>query len=177
MSDLIDSYSSAASKDTTKSHILLDSPQVGALKLSNVGNLSLSGGTMITNDVANKYIKQWTTFKSELSSFLEKSRIPAKYNDPKSSIHSLREKLLEYELMEFESFTDPGFIKDLIEKLQIKNSRFRIFKGIKSLQDIVNDIYGGDLETAMKEDGVVQYLIAKRKSYISCVVIMVTLKK
>lgn len=79
-----------------------------------------------------------------------KSRIPAKYSDPKSTIHSLREKLLEYELIEFETFSDRTYINAFIAKLKPKESRFRIFKGIKSLQDIADALYGGDLDKAKK---------------------------
>ncbi|MBK6861713.1 MAG: hypothetical protein IPG95_15715 [Saprospiraceae bacterium] len=177
MSEFVELYSNEVANNPNEKHIFLDPTITGPKHFPNPGNSSPSNGKPIDNATALKYIRQWKAFTTDLSMFLEKSRIPAKYSDPKSTIHSLREKLLEYELIEFETFSDRTYINAFIAKLKPKESRFRIFKGIKSLQDIADALYGGDLDKAKKEDGVVQYLVQNRKSYISCVIIMVTLNK
>lgn len=175
MSEFVEVYSNEVGNNPNKNHIVLV-PTIPPKTTLN-GNSKTSNGVPINNETALKYIRQWKEFTSNFSLFLQKSRIPAKYNDPRSSIHSLREELLEYELIEFETFSNQEYLNDLIKKLSKKGSRLRIFKGIKSLQDIADALYDGDLDKAKKEDGVVQYLVENRKKYISCVIIMVTLNK
>ena len=132
-----------------------------------------TSGSFITYKTAGKYIKQWTTFKNELDSFLKLSRVPANYNDFKSPIHALRENLLKYELIDLETFRDNNFIEKLSALLNIPLCNLRIFMGIKTIQDIADEFYKGNLVDASKDD-VVMYLNQNYKSMISCVVIMIT---
>ncbi|MBK8451526.1 MAG: hypothetical protein IPL42_16510 [Saprospiraceae bacterium] len=56
-----------------------------------------------TKDAA-KYLKQWNVFKADFTKFLQLSKDPINYLNPENEIYSLREKLLRYELIDFETF-------------------------------------------------------------------------
>lgn len=146
---------------------------VSANNIKKSNNKQLPGGIFIDYKTAGKYIKQWTVFKNELDSFLKLSRVPANYNDFKSPIHSLRENLLKYELIDLETFKENDMLEKLSALLTIPARNLRIFMGIKTIQDIAVEFYKGNLVDASKDD-VVMYLNQNCKTMISCVVIMVT---
>ena len=148
---------------------------VSLSKVGLVGNdpKKLQSGMFISYQTASKYITQWSTFKNELESFLHLSRIPANYNDNKSPIHTLRENLLKYELIDLETFRDNDFLNKLTGLLNIEKRNLRVFMGIKTIEDIAKEFYDGDLIKAAKDD-VVMYLNQNCKTKISCVVLMVT---
>lgn len=119
------------------------------------------GGEFISQDDATSYMSQWKEFRNDFNEFIEMSKVPSRYTDWQNDIHQIRDRLSEYELIDYESF-EPSFVKKFINLLdKKKNQKIRICNGIKRLDQITSQ------ETR-------DYLCKRKKNKMSCIVIVVS---
>jgi hypothetical protein len=112
------------------------------------------------------YLNQWQVYKDDYYEFLNLSKIPANYSDPNNRIYLLRDSLLKYELIDFETFTNNGYLMQLSNILK-STKKFRICNGIKTIDQIQN--------SKMDEESkklVIEYLLKNCKDKIECFIIM-----
>ena len=119
------------------------------------------GGELISSNEASSYMSQWKEFRNDFNDFIEMSKVPSRYSDWQNDIHLTRNRLSEYELIDYEAF-EPEFLKGFFRILDPKKKqRIRICNGIKRLDQITSQ------DTR-------DYLCKRKKTKMSCIVIIVS---
>ncbi len=114
---------------------------------------------------AARYLDQWKTYKNEYDTFLTLAKDPSNFSNPKSNICELRDNLLQYELINSETFDNKEFLNELGKALQSKDvTKLKILNGIKTADDIVN-LSQIKCETRLE---ILKYLSERGKNKIEC---------